>query len=127
MRFLAAPMGRSLFIQPRQIDIESCARTDGACYPDVPEALFYDAIDGGQAQPGAVPQCFRGEERLKDSLADLLRHSSPGVSDRETNIRSDCRVRITRQIVRSEFDILRSEDDLAPIGHGVARICNQVH
>ena len=46
----------------------------------LPLVLLDDAVDGRQAQAGALARLLGGEERLEDVLLDLRRHAAAGVA-----------------------------------------------
>jgi hypothetical protein len=96
-----------------------------------PSACFDDAIDGGQAQPGALADRLGGEERLPDLFAHLQRNAGPVVGhlDQRHLARARGGVGIAqlprlgaRQPRRADLD-----HPAALRAHRVARIDRQVH
>ena len=80
--------GRGL-ISDRQHDGE---RRPGARFRldrDGAVVLGDDAVDGGQAEPGAAV-AFGGEERFEDMGDDLGGHSRAGVADPQPQLAAGC-------------------------------------
>src|SRR6202011_5412334 len=65
----------------RQEDAEGRAFADGRFRIDEAAGLLDDAIDGGEAKPGALADFFRREERLEDTVDDLGRNAGSGIGD----------------------------------------------
>ena len=72
-------------LDPRQVDLEGRALPRLAVHPRCAAALLDDAVDGRQAQPGALARLLGGEERLEDAR---LRRPRP----------CRCRCRVTASI-----------------------------
>ena len=53
---------------------------------DVAAGLLDDAVDGGEAEPGAAADLLGGEERLEDLLHHLGRHAGAGVAHLDQHI-----------------------------------------
>ncbi len=54
-----------------------------ACAGEFHRAMMrlHDPVGNGKAETGALPDGLGGEERLEDSVADLLRYSFSGIAD----------------------------------------------
>ena len=61
-----------------QIDLEGSRRVPTSLYTVMnPPWLFTMPSDGGQAEPGALADSLRGEERLEYPVPDLRRNAVP--------------------------------------------------
>src|SRR5947208_9678594 len=55
--------------------------------PDIAPALFDNAVHGGQAEAGALPDLLRRKERLEQMRFHVRRHAGAGVDDLEERVR----------------------------------------
>ena len=85
-RRVRPPLGRWRRVGDRQIDPERCAAARRRVQRDAAAALIDDAVDRGQAKAGALPLCFRGEERLEGVGARRFVHSDARVGDRQHHV-----------------------------------------
>jgi len=58
----------------------------GSLSTDTPAALLHDAVDGRQAEPGALAFGLGREERLEQVCLDLGREPGPRVADRKPDV-----------------------------------------
>ena len=110
----------------RQVDAEGRALADLAVGEDVAARLLDDAVDGGQAEAGALADILGGEERLEDLGHDLGRHAGAGVLDLDQHVLAG------RHAVAGELqalalgDVARADGERAAVGHGVAGVDGEV-
>src|SRR6266446_2588076 len=113
-------------LHTRQINFEDASLCDLAVDPDVAAGLFYDSVDGCQAQAGALPEFFSGEERIKNPQLRLAIHSAARVRDRQQYIGAWNGRRMFFPIALVYFDIARLDGKASALGHGVPRVHRQV-
>ena len=78
--------GRGHFTRgDRQKDLERGANTNGAAHGNPAFVLPGDAVNRGQAQPGAFAGLFRGKERLENALQRRFLHAATCVDDRQSD------------------------------------------
>src|SRR5215472_9831913 len=70
--------GRSLS-NSRQVDVKGCPLPRCAVHGDRPTVMGDNAMDNRQAHPCAFPDLFGSEERLKDMLDHVRRHTMAGI------------------------------------------------
>ncbi len=68
-------------MQPRQVDLDRRAQPDLAVDLDVAARLLDEAVDLGQAKPGAVADLLGREERLEGARDRLPAHADAAVGD----------------------------------------------
>jgi hypothetical protein len=112
---------------PRQEDPERGALADFAVDIDEAAGLLDDAVDGGEAEAGALADFLGREERLEDLVADLGRDAGTGVGDVDPHVVGDRHALIGRLRRLFGGDVGGAHGELAAIRHGVARIDGEVH
>ena len=65
---------------------------------DVAAALLHDAVDGGEAEPGALPRLLGGEERLEDAGLVGHVHADAGVASPPARRRTPARTPFGRPV-----------------------------
>ena len=90
------PERRRRFLDARQIDLERGAAAHFAVDVDVAAGLLDDAVDGGQAQAGALARPLGGEERLEDLRLRGRVHAAAGVAHRQHHVAAGLNLRVRR-------------------------------
>jgi len=95
---------------------------------DVDEAvvIFDDAVNGGQAQPGAPAHFFGGEKRLKNPFPGFLIHSDAVVGDGYPDKAAPFAAVVLEVIFVHDL-VLRFEMQIPAGGHGLRGIDKQIH
>ena len=84
--------------------------------------LLHEAVHHAQPEPAAGAWALGGEERLEYPLPDLGRHAGPGIRDGQGDIGARLQFgRLTFHRHQPGVD-----DEMAALGHGVARVDRQV-
>src|SRR5512138_2216456 len=73
----------SLGLHGRQLEHEARAAVGRLLELDRAAVLLRDLVADGEAEPGPLPLCLGGEERLEDALRDLRADARAGVRDRQ--------------------------------------------
>ena len=96
--------------------------------PDIATALLDDAVDGGQAKPGALADVLRGKEGLEDLVQHFARHPAAVVAQRHEHIASMPNVgfRMQPPVLRPQRDNRRFDAHLAASARGFTGIERQV-
>src|ERR1700686_440151 len=112
--------------KPRQIDFHRRTFTDFAVDFDVTAALFDEAIDLAQPQPGALAGVLGSEERLERAGENLAAHAGAGIADRNLHILAGADVRILTAIFLVQVGVVRLYGELAAVRHRVAGIHRKI-
>src|SRR6476619_6006014 len=95
-------------------------------YVDVSAALFDDAIDHRQSEPGAFADLFGGEKRLEDASLCFRVHSTARVMDAQSDIRADVSASMLIDIDLIELYIGCLDRQCAAVRHGISGIERQI-
>ena len=90
-------------------------------------ALHDDAVDGRQAEAGALPRLLGGEERLEDLRAGRGVHTAPRVADGELDVWPDLRLGVLGGVCRVDHDVGGFDRHPTAVRHRVAGVHDQVH
>src|SRR5208283_3768496 len=110
----------------RQVNVESCARSELTFGEDVSIALLDDAVDGGEAEAGAFSFFLGGKERLKDAGLGFLVHALAGIGNRDHGIASGLDKTVFAEVL-AHGNVGALQSELAAFGHGIFGIDDQVH
>ena len=91
-----------------------------------PPRLFDKTVHLAEAEAGALPLRFRGDEGLEGSRRDIARHSRPGVGNGDHHILTGNGLRIVARVVLVEKRIGEFDGQTTAIGHCVAGIDGQI-
>ena len=75
-----------------------------AVNPDVSTALFDNAVNRGEAEPGSFFFLFRGEEGVEDSRLRFFVHTHPGIADGQHYVISRQHPDVLARVFLVEFD-----------------------
>ena len=92
----------------------------------MPAALFHDAVYRRKTQPCAAAAFLRCIKRLENVCERLGAHADSRVRYAEHHVRSRLDGRLIVAKRRVQFDVAGLNHQLAPIGHRVARVDNQI-
>ena len=109
-----------------QVDLEGRALAHFAVHLDVPAALFDDAKDGGQPQPGALSLLLGGEEGLKDASLDPIVHAHARITDGQQHVLAGLGLHVQGGVGLVENHVGRLDGQGASSRHGIASIDRQV-
>ena len=111
---------------PRQIDLERRSPAGFAVHPDVAAALLDDAVNGGEAEAGALDS-LGGEKRLEDMGLSFGIHAHAGVADGQHHVLARLRWGVQAGIAFVERDIGGLDGEFAALRHGIAGVDRQIH
>ena len=89
--------------------------------------MLDDAVDGGEAEAGALSDFLGGEERLENVRERLRGHAGAGVGHGEHDVATGLGARMFAAVELVELAIACFDLQLAAVGHGVARVDGEVH
>ena len=118
--------GRRRHAHRRQRDRERRALARLALGPDVTRALPDDAVDGGEAEAGALADLLRREERLEEVRPHVRRHAVAGIADAQQHVRSRRAGDVRREVVALGGDVRGLDDEPAAVRHRVAGVHGEV-
>ena len=110
----------------RQIEAEGRAVALFAVDLDVSARLLDEAVDHAQAEPGALADFLGREERLEHPVDDIGPNSDSGIADRDHHVIPRHNVAVSRGIFLIEGHVLGFQDQLAALGHGIARVDRKI-
>ena len=93
---------------------------------DVAIALLHDAVDGGEAEAGAVARALGGEERLEEPRLDGTVHADAVVAHGQRHVGAWIYPRVEGRILGGQGDVRRLDGEPAAVGHRVARVHREV-
>ena len=111
----------------RQEDAEGGAAAFGRIAEYPAAGLLDDAIDHRQAKPGALADLLGREERLENLVHNVGGNAGAGVLHLDGDIVGGHQRRFAEARAFGRGDVLRAQGDLAAVGHGVARIDDEIH
>ena len=89
-------------------------------------ALLDDAVDGGQAEAGALALRLRREEGFEQVPHDLRAHSATRVRHGQGDVRTRLGIPTTRGLIFVEHGLAGRDLDRSPVRHRLARIEDEV-
>jgi hypothetical protein len=92
----------------------------------VPVRLPHEAIDHGEAEPRALADLLRGEERLEHLFQHLAGHADAGIGDRDHHVLARPDLAVRGRIGLVEMGVGGLDRELAAARHGVAGIDDEI-
>ena len=99
---------------------------DLAVGEDVAAGLLDDAVDGGQAEPGALADLLGGEERLEDAADHVGRDADAGVLHLDQQVFAGGDAELGELQAFALGDVAGADGEGAAVGHGIPGVDGQV-
>jgi hypothetical protein len=135
-RLRSAPSRRARRVLPREVglgvvggevDGERAPRAGLAGDEHLAAALRHDAVDGREAEAGAVSRPLGREERLEDPLLDVAAHADARVPDGERDVAPGLELGPVPHAAAADLGVGRGDREDTPGRHRIARVHGEVH
>ncbi len=114
-----------LAIMARKIEAHRRALIEFGIDPDLAAGLPYEAVDHGEAEPGALAERLGGEERIESTLDHVGGHAGAGVGHAERNVLSWLEFALAGAVLVKPA-VGGFDGDAAAFRHGVAGVDAEV-
>src|SRR5262245_38598515 len=114
------------FEYTRQIDTEAAAFAYRTVHPNVAATLLHGAIDHGEAKACAFAEFFGGEKRFENMRLGFFIHAEASVGNGKHDVTAGDGAEVALRVRIIEFDVRGLERNSAAVGHGIARVDNEI-
>src|SRR5205823_1724646 len=95
---------------------------------DIDEAagLLDEAVDAGEAEPGALADLLGGVERVENLVDDVGRDAGAGIRDLDQHVFADRHALVLQTAAFIGADVRRAQRERTAVGHGVPGVDGEV-